>query len=26
LAENYGIFCGVLLERLEILPAISEKF
>jgi len=26
LSKNYGIFCGVLLEGLETLPAISEKF
>jgi len=26
LSKNYGIFCGVLLEGLEILPTISGKF
>jgi len=26
LAKNYEIFCGVLLEGLEILPVISGKF
>jgi len=26
LSKNYGMFCGVLLEGLEILPTISGKF
>jgi len=26
LSKNYGIFCGVLLEGLDILPTISGKF
>jgi len=26
LSKNYAIFCGVLLEGLEILPTISGKF
>jgi len=26
LNKNYGIFCSVLLEALEILPTISGKF
>jgi len=26
LSKNYGIFCSVLLEGLEILPMISGKF
>jgi len=26
LSQNYGIFCGVLLEGLESLPTISGKF
>jgi len=26
LSKNYGIFCGVLLEGLDILPMIFGKF